>query len=59
MRINAEDKHSYQHVVVRGLPYDRGLSHGQQAKDKVQANVEYYKQPGKLAERYVLRKFPP
>jgi isopenicillin-N N-acyltransferase-like protein len=51
MRINTGDKSSYQHVVVRGLPYDRGLSHGQQAKDKVQANVEYYKQPGKLAER--------
>ncbi|KAJ5981014.1 peptidase C45 acyl-coenzyme A:6-aminopenicillanic acid acyl-transferase [Penicillium waksmanii] len=54
MRINAEDKNSYQHVVVHGLPYDRGLSHGQQAKDKVQANVEYYKQPGKLAERDVM-----
>lgn len=50
MRINSENTSSYQHVVVRGLPYDRGLSHGQQAKSKVQANVDYYKQPGKLAE---------
>jgi isopenicillin-N N-acyltransferase like protein len=40
---------TYQHVVVRGLPYERGLSHGQQAGPKVRANVEYYKQPGKLA----------
>jgi isopenicillin-N N-acyltransferase like protein len=40
---------TYQHVVVRGLPYERGFSHGQQAKLKVRANVEYYVQPGKLA----------
>jgi isopenicillin-N N-acyltransferase-like protein len=40
---------TYQHVVVRGLPYERGISHGQQARHKVRANVQYYKQPGKLA----------
>lgn len=40
---------TYQHVVVEGLPYQRGLSHGQQAGSKVRANVAYYKQPGKLA----------
>ncbi|KAJ9137495.1 Peptidase C45 acyl-coenzyme A [Pleurostoma richardsiae] len=40
---------TYQHVVVRGLPYNRGLSHGQQAGTKVRANVEYYRRPGKLA----------
>jgi isopenicillin-N N-acyltransferase like protein len=40
---------TYQHVVVRGLPYERGLSHGQQAASKVRANVAYYEQPGKLA----------
>lgn len=42
---------TYQHVVVRGLPYERGFSHGHQAKSKVQANVNYYEQPGKLASR--------
>ena len=41
---------TYQHVVVRGLPYERGFSHGTQARSKVRANVEYYEQPGKLAE---------
>ena len=39
----------YQHVVARGLPYERGLAHGQQATAKVRANVDYYKTPGKLA----------
>jgi isopenicillin-N N-acyltransferase-like protein len=43
---------TYQQVVVRGLPYERGFSHGQQAKLKVQANVAYYEQPGKLAPGY-------
>lgn len=38
----------YQHVVVRGPPYDRGLSHGEQAREKIRKNVAYYKQPGKL-----------
>ena len=40
---------AYQHVVVEGLPYQRGFSHGQQAGAKVRANVAYYKQRGKLA----------
>ncbi|KGO38533.1 Peptidase C45, acyl-coenzyme A:6-aminopenicillanic acid acyl-transferase [Penicillium expansum] len=38
----------YQHVVVKGLPYDRGFSYGEQTKEKIQLNVKYYKQPGKL-----------
>jgi isopenicillin-N N-acyltransferase-like protein len=38
----------YQHVVVHGLPYDRGFSYGEQTKEKIQRNVTYYKQPGKL-----------
>ena len=38
----------YQHVVVKGLPYDRGFSHGTQVKDKIHTNVAYYKLPGKL-----------
>ncbi|KAF5243556.1 hypothetical protein FANTH_8135 [Fusarium anthophilum] len=38
----------YQHIVVEGTPYERGLSHGRQVADKVRANIEYYKLPGKL-----------
>jgi hypothetical protein len=45
----------YQHVVVRGLPYDRGFSHGTQVKDKIHTNVAYYKLPGKLPCAYVSR----
>ncbi len=40
----------YQHVIARGLPYERGLAHGRQAAQKVRDNVEYYKTPGKLAK---------
>ncbi|CAK7205808.1 hypothetical protein SEUCBS139899_008587 [Sporothrix eucalyptigena] len=40
---------TYQHVVARGLPYERGLAHGRQAQAKVQENVRYYRRPGKLA----------
>ncbi|KAL6809671.1 major facilitator superfamily domain-containing protein [Trichoderma sp. SZMC 28015] len=36
------------HIVVEGTPYERGLSHGRQASEKVRANIEYYKLPGKL-----------
>lgn len=38
----------YQHVVVHGLPYDRGFSYGEQTNENIQLNVTYYKQPGKL-----------
>ncbi|KAF4635764.1 hypothetical protein G7Y89_g2318 [Cudoniella acicularis] len=39
---------TYEHIVVEGLPYARGLSHGQQLKEKIHRNVAYYKTPGKL-----------
>ena len=38
----------YEHIVVTGLPYDRGLSHGQQVKGKILANIAYYHRPGKM-----------
>lgn len=38
----------YQHIVVEGTPYERGLSHGRQVAGKVRANIEYYKLAGKL-----------
>lgn len=52
--IQSSNPPTYQHVVARGLPYDRGFTHGREAKPKVQENVRYYKQPGKLAySKYV------
>lgn len=39
---------TYEHIIVEGLPYDRGFSHGQQAKSKIYRNIAYYKLPGKL-----------
>ncbi|KAH7160523.1 hypothetical protein B0J13DRAFT_494178 [Dactylonectria estremocensis] len=38
------------HIIVEGTPYERGLTHGKQASDKVRANIEYYKLPGKLPD---------
>jgi isopenicillin-N N-acyltransferase-like protein len=40
----------YQHIVVDGLPYDRGYSHGSQVKEKIHKNIAYYKLPGKLPD---------
>ncbi|KAK5993052.1 Isopenicillin-N N-acyltransferase-like protein [Cladobotryum mycophilum] len=52
-----QDKHDsttrplhYQHIVVEGLPYDRGFSHGSQLREKVHTNLAYYKLPGKLPD---------
>jgi hypothetical protein len=42
----------YQHIVVSGLPYDRGFQHGQQLKDKILINIDHYNKPGKLPPRY-------
>ena len=44
---------NFQHVVVEGLPYDRGVSHGQQAKEKILRGLAHYNQPGKLLPKYV------
>lgn len=38
----------YLHIVVEGTPYERGLSHGRQASEKVRANIKHHKLPGKL-----------
>lgn len=50
MLVNQDAESIYQHVVARGLPYERGLIHGRAAQSKVKANIDYYKRPGKLAE---------
>lgn len=34
---------AYQHVVVKGTPFERGHSHGQQVKQKIHLNIERYK----------------
>jgi hypothetical protein len=39
---------SYQHIVIKGLPYDRGFIHGSQAKTKIRDSLEHYHKPGKL-----------
>lgn len=40
----------YQHIVVEGHPYDRGVSHGTQVREKILTNIAYYKLPGKLPD---------
>lgn len=39
---------NFQHVVVRGKPYDRGFQYGQQTKEKIAKSLAHYRQPGKL-----------
>ncbi|OKL55886.1 hypothetical protein UA08_08944 [Talaromyces atroroseus] len=41
----------YQHVVVSGTPWERGFSHGSQARDKIQTNVNRYKVSSSLPPR--------
>lgn len=30
---------TYEHIVVKGLPYARGFSHGQQLEKKIKRNI--------------------
>lgn len=48
--MQAPNPSCYQHIVVGGTPYERGLAHGTQVAEKVRANIEYYKLPGKLPD---------
>ncbi|KAF3387899.1 hypothetical protein DPV78_012334 [Talaromyces pinophilus] len=41
----------YQHVVVSGTPWERGTSHGTQARSKIQTNVNRYKTSSFLPPR--------
>jgi isopenicillin-N N-acyltransferase-like protein len=41
----------YQHVVVSGTPWERGFSHGTQARGKIQTNVNRYKVSSSLPPR--------
>ena len=37
------DPTRYEHIIVSGKPYDRGVSYGQQAKEKILRSLTYYK----------------
>ncbi|KAJ4861323.1 hypothetical protein T069G_02277 [Trichoderma breve] len=39
---------NYQHIVLRGLPYERGHTHGEQARQKILDSLAHYHAPGKL-----------
>ncbi|EHK24174.1 uncharacterized protein TRIVIDRAFT_67793 [Trichoderma virens Gv29-8] len=39
---------NYQHIVLKGLPYDRGHTHGEQARLKILDSLAHYHAPGKL-----------
>jgi isopenicillin-N N-acyltransferase-like protein len=45
---------NYQHIVLKGLPYDRGFTHGEQAKQKILDSLIHYHKPGKLLPWYEL-----
>ncbi|KAK9776131.1 putative Peptidase C45 hydrolase domain-containing protein [Seiridium cardinale] len=38
----------YEHIVVSGLPAQRGKQYGQKAAEKIRKNVAHYLQPGQL-----------
>lgn len=39
---------NYQHIVLKGLPYERGHTHGEQARQKILDSLAHYHAPGKL-----------
>ncbi|ODN05902.1 Acyl-coenzyme A:6-aminopenicillanic-acid-acyltransferase 40 kDa form [Orchesella cincta] len=41
--VNNEPIETYQHIIVSGLPFQRGESHGLQAKDKILTLISHYK----------------
>jgi isopenicillin-N N-acyltransferase-like protein len=45
---------NYQHILLKGLPYDRGFTHGEQAKQKILDSLAHYHKPGKLLPWYEL-----
>ena len=53
----ADNKESYDHIIVRGNPFTRGRSYGQQAKAKIHLNLSYYKKPGVLPNWNNVQKF--
>ena len=38
----------YEHIVISGLPEERGRQYGRKAKDKIRKNIAHYLQPGQL-----------
>lgn len=45
---------NYQHIVLKGLPYERGHTHGEQARQKILDSLAHYHAPGKLLPWYGL-----
>ncbi|KAL7782926.1 hypothetical protein V8C37DRAFT_397628 [Trichoderma ceciliae] len=39
---------NYQHIILKGLPYERGHMHGEQARQKILDSLAHYHTPGKL-----------
>ncbi|CAG2103074.1 unnamed protein product [Medioppia subpectinata] len=48
--MTANVKESYDHIIVRGNPFTRGHSYGQQTKEKIVSNINYYKTSGVLPD---------
>lgn len=51
------NKESYDHIIVKGNPFTRGRSYGQQAKAKIMTNLSYYKSSGVLPNWSKVQKF--
>ncbi|RDW60108.1 hypothetical protein BP5796_11714 [Coleophoma crateriformis] len=43
----------YKHILVTGNPYERGYSHGQQAKDKICTNIRQYSTSSSLPSKEI------
>ncbi|CAG2164850.1 unnamed protein product [Oppiella nova] len=48
--MTANVKESYDHIIVRGNPFTRGRSYGQQTKEKIISNINFYKNSGVLPD---------
>ncbi|KAJ6645912.1 hypothetical protein Bhyg_01121, partial [Pseudolycoriella hygida] len=46
--IDSQNPNEYDHIIVRGLPFERGVSHGIQAKDKILRGIALYKTSTKV-----------
>jgi len=50
-------KDRYDHIIIRGNPFARGKSYGEQTKAKIISNLNYYKMPGVLPDWDRVKKF--
>jgi isopenicillin-N N-acyltransferase-like protein len=47
----------YEHIIISGQPFERGLSYGKQTKSKIITNINYYKEPGVLPDWDIVQKY--